>query len=157
MAILNDFGTFLEHFWDHLGPFCALLGASWPILGSFGSLFGPSWSYLGPFEAILGHLGTILGKRAFKRAPAGCNCGWPPNFRPILGSILGPKICLFFAFSGVIFWTLFWSLFGPLLDPFWGPFWDQIGPRRGQDEPKRPIKSFKDPKSCISKNLKKTI
>ena len=35
--------------------------------------------------------------------------------------------------------------------PFWGPFWDQIGPRRGQDEPKRAIKSFKDQKSYIFK------
>ena len=51
--------------------------------------------------------------------------------------------------------SFFGALFGPLLDhfwgPFWGPFWDQIGPRRGQDEPKRAIKSFKEPKSYIFK------
>ena len=41
------------------------------------------------------------------------------------------------------------------MELFWDPFWDQIGPRRGQDGPKRAIKSFKDPKSCICKNLKK--
>ena len=50
---------------------------------------------------------------------------------------------------------VFEILFGCLLDyfrgPFWGPFWDQIGPRRGQDEPKRAIKSFKDQKSYIFK------
>ena len=28
-------------------------------------------------------------------------------------------------------------------------------PKRGQDEPKRAIRSFKEPKSCIFKNLKK--
>ena len=39
----------------------------------------------------------------------------------------------------------------------WEPFWDQIGPRRGQDGPKRAIKSSKDPKSCICKNLKKPL
>ena len=70
---------------------------------------------------------------------------------------MGPKICLFFAFLGVIFWTLFWTLFGQLLGPFWGPFWDQIGPRRSQDEPKRAIKSFKVQKSYIFKNLKKPL
>ena len=30
-------------------------------------------------------------------------------------------------------------------------------PKRGQDEPKRAIRSFKEPKSCIFKNLKKTF
>ena len=37
------------------------------------------------------------------------------------------------------------------MGPFWGPFWDQIGPRRGQDGPKRATKSFKDQKSYIFK------
>ena len=45
----------------------------------------------------------------------------------------------------------------PILGPFWGVFWDQIGPRRGQDEPKRAIESFKYPKTCICKNLKKPL
>ena len=43
------------------------------------------------------------------------------------------------------------------MGPFWGPFWEQIGPRRGQDEPKRAIKSFKDKKSYIFKNLKNNL
>ena len=34
---------------------------------------------------------------------------------------------------------------------------EQIGPRRGEDGPKRATKSFKDPKSCICKNLKKHL
>ena len=37
--------------------------------------------------------------------------------------------------------------------PFWGQFWDQIGTGRRQDGTKRAIKSSKDPKSCIRKNL----
>ena len=37
-----------------------------------------------------------------------------------------------------------WTNFGPVLD--------QIGPSRGQDGPKRAIKSFKDPKRCICTN-----
>ena len=41
--------------------------------------------------------------------------------------------------------------FRPVLGPFWGPFWDQIGPRRGEDGPKRATKSLKDLKSCIFK------
>ena len=68
---------------------------------------------------------------------------------------MGPKIGLKFTFWGVVFWTTFWTTFGQFWGLFWGPFWDQIGPRRGQDEPKRAIESFKDPKTCICKNLKK--
>ena len=59
----------------------------------------------------------------------------------------------------------FASFFGPscglFLDHFWGHFGDhfgdQIGPRRGQDGTKRAIKSFKDAKSCICKNIKKLM
>ena len=111
--------------------------------------------YLGLLEAILSHLGAILKTRAFKRAPAGWDRGGPSPKLPILGFILGPKIVLKFTFLGVVFWTTFWTTFGQFWGPFWGPFWDQIGPRRGQDEPKRAIESFKDPKTCICKNLKK--
>ena len=50
---------------------------------------------------------------------------------------------------------MFWTFVGQLWGPFWGPFWDHIGPRRGRDEPKRAIKSSKDQKSYIFKNLKK--
>ena len=61
--------------------------------------------------------------------------------------------------SKVALEPVFEILLGCLLDyfwgPFWGPFWDQIGPRRGQDEPKRAIKSFKGPKSNLFKNIKK--
>ena len=35
-----------------------------------------------------------------------------------------------------------------------GHFGDKIGPRRGQDEPKRAIKSFKDQKKPFSKTFK---
>ena len=100
--------------------------------------------YLGLLEAILSHLGAILKTRAFKRAPAGSACAPPSPSWTILGSILGPKIGLKFTFWGVVFWTICWTTFGPFWGPFLGPFWDQIGPRRGQDEPKRAIESFKD-------------
>ena len=76
-------------------------------------------------------------------------------FETILGVFLGPRFALFGVISGVIFWTSFWTLFGRLWGPFWRPFWDQIGPRRGEDGPKRATKSFKDLKSCICKKLKK--
>ena len=113
--------------------------------------------YLGLLEAILSHLGAILKTRAVKIAPASWDCSGAPPRWSILGSILGPKIGLKFTFLGVVFWTTFWTTFGQFWGPFWGPFWDQIGPRRGQDEPKRTIESFKDPKSCICKNLKQTF
>ena len=61
-------------------------------------------------------------------------------------------------FEGLIlnmFWIIFWSLFGKLLKPILGPILGPDRPKRGQDEPKRLIRSFKEPKSCIFKNLKK--
>ena len=36
-----------------------------------------------------------------------------------------------------------------------GPILGPDRPKRGQDEPKRAIRSFKEPKSCIFKNLEK--
>ena len=111
--------------------------------------------YLGFLGAILSHLGAILKTRTFKRAPAGSARAAPSPKWLIWGSILGPQIGLKISFSGVVFWTICLTTFGQFLGPFWGPFWDQIGPRRGQDEPKRPIESFKNLKTCICKNIKK--
>ena len=98
------------------------------------------------------HLGAILRQ---KGARGGLDQCVPEFLTPILGSFWGPK--LFFVIAGIIFWTSFFTLVGPLWGPFWGAFWVQIGPRRGQDGPKRGTKSFKHPKSCIGKNLEKTI
>merc|ERR1711963_1281179 len=61
----------------------------------------------------------------------------------------------FLIIFGVIFCPTFWSLFGPLWNPILGPILGPDRPKRGQDEPKRAIRSFKEPKSCIFKNLKK--
>merc|ERR1711963_944342 len=61
----------------------------------------------------------------------------------------------FLLIFGVIFWPTFWSLFGPLLGTILGPTLGPDRPKGGQDEPKRVIRSFKEPKSCIFKNLKK--
>ena len=51
-----------------------------------------------------------------------------------------------------------WSNLGMFFEHFWEQFWGPIlgpdRPKRGQDEPKRAIRSFKEPKSCISKSLK---
>ena len=49
------------------------------------------------------------------------------------------------------FLITFWATFGPILGPILGP--DR--PKKGQDEPKRAIKRFTEPKLCNSKNLKK--
>ena len=48
------------------------------------------------------------------------------------------------------FLITFWTTFGPILGPILGP--DR--PKKGQDEPKRAIKRFTEPKLCNSKNLK---
>ena len=97
----------------------------------------------------MGHLGAIL-------SPLGQKPEKDPKKDPKDSPKpidFGDQNWHFFVNFGVIFWTTFWSLFGPLLGPILDPFWDQIGPRRGQDEPKRAIKSFKDQKSYIFKKV----
>ena len=54
---------------------------------------------------------------------------------------------------GMILWTIFLSLFGPLLGTILGPIFGPDRPKRGQDEPKRAIRRFKEPKSCIFKKV----
>ena len=72
-------------------------------------------------------------------------------FDPNFGAILGPQTGIFGGIWGSIFWTNLFTFLGALLGPFWGPFWDQIGPRRGQDGPKR---ASKTQKSTFAKTLK---
>ena len=47
--------------------------------------------------------------------------------------------------------------FGAFLGTILGPILGSDRPKRGQDEPKRAIWSFKEPKSCIFKNPKKLL
>ena len=47
-------------------------------------------------------------------------------------------------------WFLFWAFLGTILGPILGP--DR--PKRGQDEPKRAIRSSKSQKAAFSKTLK---
>ena len=49
------------------------------------------------------------------------------------------------------FFITFWSTFGPILGPILGP---DRPTKKGQDEPKRAIKRFTEPKLCNSKSLK---
>ena len=51
----------------------------------------------------------------------------------------------------------FGFFFGAVLGTILGPILGPDRPKRGQDEPKRAIRSFKEPKSCIFKNLKKPL
>ena len=67
--------------------------------------------------------------------------------------MLEPKIYTFFGNFWMILWTIFWSLFGPLLGTILGPIFGPDRPKRGQDEPKRAIKSFKDQQSYIFKKV----
>ena len=121
----------MEPFLEQLGDILGYLRPSWTILGV-------SWD-----QELPRHL------------PDGSACAPGSPSCPILGLILGPKIGIFLVIFGVILWITYRSLFGTLLEFILGPFWDQIGPRRGQDEPKRAIKRFEESKSCIFKNLKK--
>ena len=47
------------------------------------------------------------------------------------------------------FLTIFWTTFGTILGPILGPDL----PKRDQDEPKRAIRIFKEPKTCIYKKV----
>ena len=47
------------------------------------------------------------------------------------------------------FLTIFWRTFGTMLGPILGPDL----PKRDQDEPKRAIRIFKEPKTCIYKKV----
>ena len=49
----------------------------------------------------------------------------------------------------------FGFFFGAFLGAILGSILGSDRPKTGQDEPKRAIRSFKEPKSCIFKNLKK--
>ena len=111
-----------------------------------GTLFGTTWGYPGLLEAILDHLGGILGPRA-SETPPGWQCLCPGiAILSHFGVNFGTENRYFLVIFGVILWITYRSLFGTLLEFILGPFWDQIGPRRGQDEPKRAVKSFKEQK-----------
>ena len=45
-------------------------------------------------------------------------------------------------------------LFEHFWEQFWGPILGPDRPKRGQDEPKRAIRSFKEPNAAFSKTLK---
>ena len=124
--------------WGALGALLGFLGHS---RGSLGSLLGPSWGCLGSLLCALGAALGSLGHLGPKKA----------NFGSVSGLILEPKICIWLVF----FVSLVDHLLVMFLEHFWGLFWEQIGARRGQNEPKRAIKSFKVQKSVIFKNLKK--
>ena len=74
----------------------------------------------------------------------------------------------FWGLSGPHFWWLFLLtfklIFGLFFDNFLKHFGAHFGihfgtklPKRGQDEPKRAIRSFKEVKNCMFKNLKKPL
>ena len=127
--------------WTHLGLSWAVFGAilrnliqSWAILGSFWDRF---WAILNNFEAILGTSSNFeksaqrtLGRTDFfpcrlKDAPCETPVFKMVKKRP--SKFLNP-------------------LRGTLDTHFGTPFWEQICTRSSQDEPKRPIRSFKTKK-----------
>ena len=143
------FGHFLEHFWTNFGhPF-------WDQMGLRGAKMGskrPIKSFKVAKTCICKNLKKQCVFHGFWVSKAVQDSLGRPKKAPKrrLKSSKGfkqvnPKIEPLLA--------TFWTTFGAIL----GPIWDQIGPRRGQDEPKRAIKTFKEPKSCIFKNLKQPL
>ena len=136
-------GAVLGPSWGHLGPSWAVLGPSWGHLG-------PSWGRLGAVLGLLGQLGTQDRPKRAQESPK---------------TILSPFWDHFGAqnwhFSGSFLRSCFGPVFGHFLDQFWSHFRDHFGTRSAQEgakmSPKRSIRSFKDPKRCICKNLKKQL
>ena len=141
-AILSDFWDLLKQFWTNLGSIWTNL----PCLGAISDPFEQNSGYLGLFEAILG---TSWDQELFENLCVQI-CPYPNFAGPCWGPLWRPKSVFLY-----VFWRSFlgpvFGRFGQQLGPFWVPFWDQIGQRRGQDEHKRAIKSFKAPQNCICK------
>ena len=76
---------------------------------------------------------------------------WRSHFRRFLKTIFEPKIALFLTcFIKFVFTT-----FSKNAETHFGTQFGIRAAQEGQDEPKRTIRSFKEPKTFISKNLKK--
>ena len=72
-----------------------------------------------------------------------------PKMDPKMAQKLAQKLVK----VGSIFGQFCWTTFGQLFGPFWGTILGPDRPKRGRDVPKRGIKSFEVPKTCICKNL----
>ena len=79
------------------------------------------------------------------------------SFDPSLGTILGPKTCIF----GVIFGYIFWTVFEHFLDHFWGHFGDHFGTRSAQEgakmSPRGPPRASKTQNPAFAKTLKNNM
>ena len=128
-------------------------GSSGPCLGQLGPIFEQTWVYLRLFEAILGNLEAILGTSCQKEFLEGPRVSVRAIFGHV-GTHVGWFHRPFFGPFWMILWTIFGLLFGPLLGTILGPIFGPDRPKRGQDEPKRAIRSFKDQKTAFSKPLK---
>ena len=67
------------------------------------------------------------------------------RFREILAPILEPTIGPFL--------IIFWQTFDNILENFGKPILEPNPPKTDQDEPKRAIRSCKEPKNCIYKKV----
>ena len=116
----------MEHFWDHLGPFRALLGA---FLGQVGAILGhvrASWAILGPSWPKRGSFTNVV--KAYQdfydhlEVPERGESCLTPAIGPPWGHLgWDPKMVKFL----VNFLVPFWSNFRPQNGP-------QNGPKTGQ-------------------------
>ena len=74
------------------------------------------------------------------------------HFYRLLEPIFAPK----FALVLNMFYTFFFTTFSKNVETHFGTHFGIRVAQEGQDEPKRAIRSFKEPKTFIFKNLKKT-
>ena len=73
---------------------------------------------------------------------------------------LSPAISIFHLFGthsgtlqGLVFGIIFWQTFDNMLENFGKPILEPNPPKTDQDEPKRAIRSCKEPKNCIYKKV----
>ena len=76
-------------------------------------------------------------------------------FEPILGSILGPQICIFFVIVWVTFWATSWAIFGVNSGTVLGP--DRPKKRLYKMGPPGPSRASQTQKAEFSKNFRNLL
>ena len=94
-------------------------------------------------------------KKNHKKVLSGKKCLKPAiSKRPPLRPLFSPPSLHIFV---NMFYTCFFTTFSKKVETHFGTHFGIRVAQEGQDEPKRAIRSFKEPKTFIFKNLKKTL
>ena len=151
-------------FWSVLGRLDAILDHLRPLLGLKTPQKGPKRASRERKRAQDSHkMPQKCSKRAqdeptwAKMGQDGFQGSSGYGFGAILWSILEPQNLLSFCCFGGKLLDKFLNISWTILRHFGGPFLEPDRPKRGQDEPKKAMKTVKGPKTCICKNLEKQL